>query len=104
MIKNLLYFAIFTSVVVVLWIAFTILHNHYTSTISPATADSIVPIQPTFDTSVINTLTTRQRISVDLSQQSPLSSRSADTQNLQTLQNALSQDKSSASNSGAENL
>lgn len=104
MIKNLLYFAIFTSTVVVLWIVFTILHNHYTSTISPATADSIIPIQPTFNMSVINTLTARQRIPVNLSQQSPLSSRSADTQNLKTLQKALSQDKPSASKSGAENL
>jgi hypothetical protein len=104
MIKNLLYFAIFTSAVVVLWIVLTIVHNHYTSTIPPATADSIIPIQPTFDTSVINTLTTRQQISVDLSRQSPLSSRSADSQNLKTLQNALSQNKSSASNSGAESL
>lgn len=46
-------------VVVFVWIAFTLLHNTLTSTISGELTQAIVPIQPTFNTKIIEALKTR---------------------------------------------
>lgn len=43
-------------VVVFVWIAFTILHNSLTSTISDTTSQAIQPISATFDTKIIGVM------------------------------------------------
>ena len=49
-------------VVVLAWIAFTVVHNSLTSTISQTTTQAIIPIQPTFDTQTIAAM--KKRLSV----------------------------------------
>lgn len=74
MIKNLLYLSIFTTVVVVSWIAFAIYHNFASSTIPETTAATITPITPTFDLTTLQDLETRSKVAVDLSTNSPFAS------------------------------
>lgn len=54
--EEILFFLGSACVVVFAWIAFTILHNSLTSTISETTNQAIVAIQPTFDTKVIDSM------------------------------------------------
>ncbi|HXS15110.1 MAG TPA: hypothetical protein VN711_03195 [Candidatus Saccharimonadales bacterium] len=49
-------------ILVFAWIAFSILHNSYTSTLSQTTMQSISPIDPTFDTKTINALKKRTSV------------------------------------------
>lgn len=55
--QNEILFLLGSAVVVVLmWIAFTIIHNSLTSTISGTILQTITPIDPTFDTSMIQAM------------------------------------------------
>lgn len=47
---------------VIAWVVFSIMHQLVSSTISQTTSESIQPISPSFDVSVINTLKIRQKI------------------------------------------
>ena len=49
-------------IVVFVWIAFTIIHNSLTSTISESVTQTIIPINPTFDTKVIDAMTKRSSV------------------------------------------
>lgn len=66
MLKNLLYFAILTTVIVISWITFGIYHNNITSTISPDTSIRISPIPANFDIETITNLKSKEVIQADL--------------------------------------
>lgn len=59
--RDLLLIAIFTFLVVIAWISFSLYHARVTSTISPTLRERIAPIEPRFDTSTINMLKTERR-------------------------------------------
>ena len=66
MIKNLLYFAIFTTAVILSWIAFGVYHSFTTSTISTDAQILITPIPPNFDSATIGRVRQRKVVPVDL--------------------------------------
>lgn len=66
MLKNLLYFALLTTVFVLSWIGFGIYDNFTKSTISSDTQIRIIPISATFDTKTIDSLKTKKAIPADL--------------------------------------
>ena len=68
MLKNLVYLAIFTSFVVLVWIVLTIYHNATSSTISKTVNTQIAPLSPSFDTSVIENLKKRGEVDSNLSE------------------------------------
>lgn len=49
-------------IIVFVWIAFTIIHNSLTSTISENINQIIVPIDPTFDAKTVDLMTKRSQI------------------------------------------
>ncbi len=57
--RDILFLLASICVVIFAWIAFTILHNSLTSTITPATTEAIAPIQPNFDTATLKKMKTR---------------------------------------------
>ncbi len=61
--KDILYISISSFVLVVLWIGFNLYHAQVTSTIEPDLQLQIVPINPKFDTEIIQKLKTREQIS-----------------------------------------
>jgi len=61
--KDILYISISSFFLVVAWIVFNIYHTAVTSTISPDLQIQIIPIDPSFDTSTIQNLKLRKRIS-----------------------------------------
>lgn len=69
MLKNLVYLAAFTTFVVLVWISLSIYHSIKSSTITANVSLQIVPLPPTFDTSVIDGLSKRLQVPVDLSLQ-----------------------------------
>ena len=74
MLKNLVYLAIFTTFIVLVWIGVTIYHNFSTTTISEVTQIQIVPIKATFNKETVSNLKRRKQINADLSQPSSISS------------------------------
>ena len=68
MLKNLMYLSIFTTIVIIAWIVFSVYHNLATSTISEDTNVLTTPIQATFDKEVIQGLKLRKKVDADLSQ------------------------------------
>lgn len=60
--KDILYISISIFVLVVLWIGFNLYHAYVTSTIAPDLQLQIAPIDPKFDTEIINKLKTREKI------------------------------------------
>lgn len=63
--KDFLLIAIFTFITVSAWIILSIYHARVTSTISPALKEKIEPIEPRFNTAVIETLK-KQRKTVNI--------------------------------------
>lgn len=57
--RDILFFLASICIVVFAWIAFSLVHNALTSTISQETTQAIAPIQPTFDTATIEKLKAR---------------------------------------------
>jgi len=68
MIRNLLYFAIFTTIIVASWLIFGIYHFSVTSTINEDTSIVITPIVGKFDQATINKIKSRSQVLVDLSE------------------------------------
>ncbi len=60
--KDILYLSISSFVLVVLWIGFNLYHNYVTTTIAPDLQLEIAPIEPSFNTEIINNLKARTRI------------------------------------------
>lgn len=60
--KDILYISISSCVLVVLWVGFNIYHAHVTSTIEPSLQLQIAPIEPRFDSQVIQNLKNRQKV------------------------------------------
>lgn len=60
--QEILFFLGSICVLVFAWIAFTIVHNSYTSTIGDTTSQIILPINSSFDTDTIKNL--QQRLAV----------------------------------------
>ena len=54
--EEILFFLGSVCVVVFAWVAFTILHNSLTSTISESTNQAITSIKPTFDTKTVDAM------------------------------------------------
>ena len=79
MIKNLVYLAVFTFVIILSWIAFGIYHSYTTSTISSDTGILISPIPAHFDIDVVKNLKARKVVPADLSAQSPHATEAATT-------------------------
>lgn len=61
--RDVLLILISTFIIVVCWIAFNVVHNSITSTISENLAVQIIPISPNFDTQAIERIKKRQKIS-----------------------------------------
>lgn len=61
-IKDILFLAISSFIVVVAWIGFNLYHTYVTSTITPELQTSITPITADFDTATINKLKTRNQV------------------------------------------
>lgn len=67
--KNLVTLAIFTTMIVIVWIGFNIYHNFATSTVSNDINIRSTPIENTFKTKTIeDNLKSRKEITVDLSE------------------------------------
>jgi len=60
--KDILYISISSFVLVVFWIGFNLYHDYVTSTIAPDLQMEIQPIDPTFNTGLIQKLKTREKI------------------------------------------
>lgn len=60
--KEILIILIPSFVLTILWVIFTIYHNHVTSTIKNPLTIQIIPIEGKFDTNTIEALKNRQRI------------------------------------------
>lgn len=99
MIKNILYIAIFSTILVGALIAFGIYHNQVTTTIEPDTQILITPIPPNFDQKVIDSLQTRQIIQADLGQARSISTPSGNTNNVQNINASTSATTQSSTNS-----
>lgn len=69
MLKNLLYFAIFSTFLVLVVIGLNIYHNFTTSTVSSDASIQIIPITPSFDVKTIKMLKSRTGIPVNLQEQ-----------------------------------
>lgn len=69
MLKNLLYFAIFSTFLVLVVVGLNVYHNFTTSTVANDTSIKIVPITPSFDIKTIKMLESRLSIPVNLSEQ-----------------------------------
>lgn len=54
--RDLILIAVFTFITVVAWIIFGVYHTRVTSTITPALQQRIEPIEPRFDTRVIDSI------------------------------------------------
>ncbi|HEX7041878.1 MAG TPA: hypothetical protein VF189_01380 [Patescibacteria group bacterium] len=57
--RDLLFFLTSFCIVVLAWIAFTVVHNSLTSTISGQTLQAISPINPNFDMDTLKKIKTR---------------------------------------------
>lgn len=57
--RDILFFLVSVCIIVFAWIAFTIVHNSLTSTLSSSTVQAISPINPTFDTDTLNKMKAR---------------------------------------------
>jgi hypothetical protein len=60
--KDILYIAISSFILVVIWIGFSIYHAYVDSTIEPDLQIQIEPIEPTFDKETINNIRNRQGV------------------------------------------
>lgn len=60
--KDILYISISSFVLVALWVGFNLYHAYATSTITPDLELQIQPIDPTFNTQLIQKLKNRQKI------------------------------------------
>ena len=60
--KDILLIVVPTFIMVVLWIAFSIYHNHVSSTIKDPLSTQIEPISATFDTKTLDNLKQRERL------------------------------------------
>lgn len=67
MLKNITYLSIFTTFVVLVWISLTVYHSFTASTITRDVDIQILPLSPTFNTSVIESLQAREPLPVNLS-------------------------------------
>lgn len=78
MLKNLVYFAFFTTFVVLVWVGLGIYHNFSTSTIPTNVSVQIKPLPASFNTDALDSLKTRLIVPPDLNQAA--ASRSAGVQ------------------------
>lgn len=60
--KDILYISISIFVVTVIWVASNLYHAHVTSTITPDLQIQIVPIDPNFNTDIIQKIKNRKRV------------------------------------------
>lgn len=60
--KDILLLLISSVILVTAWIVFSIMHQLVTPTINQTVSQSISPIEPSFDISIINTLKTRTKV------------------------------------------
>lgn len=66
MIKNLLIIAILTTLVIVSWIIFTVIHSSVSTTIPKDVSSIIAPIPASFDKQTIDLLKTKKVIPADI--------------------------------------
>lgn len=86
MLKNLAYLAAFTTFVVLVWIMLSIYSSITSSTLSKAETIQVVPLSPTFNTKVIDSLQTRINVPVNLSEKiATASSQAVQTSNTTTI-------------------
>lgn len=60
--KDLLFILVSSTLVVLLWIVFSVLHNAFSSTISESVAQDIAPIPGSFDTNELKSLKNRLQV------------------------------------------
>src|SRR4051812_17228223 len=77
MIKNLVYLAAFTFVIILSWIGFGIYHAYTSSTITHDTSILISPIPAHFNLEIVRDIANRKVIPADLASSSPVASTSS---------------------------
>ncbi len=89
MLKNLILLFAFSSFVTFVWIGTSVYHNTITSKISQSNQIRIEPIDPSFDMETLQSLTSREEVTVNLSDQLTIISEDGDlstaTQGAQTV-------------------
>jgi hypothetical protein len=60
--KDLLFLSISSFIVVVAWVGFNLYHSYVTTTITPELQIQIVPINPNFDTAMLEKLKARKQV------------------------------------------
>lgn len=60
--KELIYFLVPSFILTVLWVIFSIYHNHVTSTVEDPLTYQIEPIEGRFDTNTIDAIKNRQKV------------------------------------------
>lgn len=69
MLKNLAYLAAFTTFVVLVWISLSIYNSITSTTVTKTERVQIIPLPPTFNVSVVNSLKERIQVPINLSEQ-----------------------------------
>jgi hypothetical protein len=64
--KNIIYLGAFSLFVVIVWIFMGLYHSRNTPTISSSTEKKAAPIDPSFDTDIINEIKQRKQIQANL--------------------------------------
>ena len=82
--RDILFLVISTFVLIVAWIGFSIYHNLVSSTITKSVAEKIAPIDPDFDTKIIDILKERKSVEPVFQVKSKESTESALIENIST--------------------
>lgn len=80
--RDVLFLVISTFVLIVAWIGFSIYHNLVSSTITKPVGENIAPINPSFDTKIIDVLKERKNIEPIFQTKSNEATESASIENI----------------------
>ncbi|OGH38193.1 MAG: hypothetical protein A3B44_00885 [Candidatus Levybacteria bacterium RIFCSPLOWO2_01_FULL_38_21] len=82
--RDILFLVISTFVLIVAWVGFSIYHNFISSTITKPVKEKIAPINPDFDTKIIDKLKERKSVEPIFQVKSRESTESALIENIST--------------------
>lgn len=69
--RDIIFLLVSTVILMIAWVIFTVIHQSVSSTINDTVNQQIIPIQPNFDTKIIDALKKRLRVSPDYTIASP---------------------------------
>ena len=102
--RDILFLVISTFVLIAAWIGFSIYHNLVSSTITKPVAEKIAPINPDFDTKIIDILKERESIEPVFQIKSRESTESASIENITQPSETLPVSTNSGAETQGENL